>query len=214
MADICCPLCGLSVNAAACMVDRSGVIYHQCVNCGLVFKDSKFVPDSQKSLERYNLHNNSYDDKKYVDYLDRYLSDGFMKYYKNGAAVLDYGCGPEPVLQRLLLEKYNINISVYDPNFFECDLSRYDFIISTEVFEHFKNVFSEIDRVISILNSGGILSIKTNFNNTDNFSNWWYKEDITHLSFYNEKTFEYITDRWNLEKVFSDGKSIIVYRKN
>ena len=60
MIDLHCSLCGLPMDEAAYyMKDRSGVIYHKCVNCGLVFKDSKFVPDKQKSLDRYNFHNNS-----------------------------------------------------------------------------------------------------------------------------------------------------------
>jgi len=55
----------------------------------------------------------------------------------------------------------------------------------------------------------------TQFNNFDNdeFKEWFYIRDITHHTFYNLKTFEYIAHKYNYEIIYTDNKNKIVLRK-
>lgn len=96
--------------------------------------------------------------------------------------------------------------------------TNYNLITSFEVFEHLRNPINELNKIVAILEYDGFLVIETQlldniseykFNNSielidveklkNSFGNWWYKNDITHINFYSNRTFEVLANKLNLK---------------
>ena len=129
---------------------------------------------------------------------------------------LDFGCGPEPVL-KVLLNRLGLEVDIFDLYFFPQEVfinKKYDLITCTEVFEHLKNPLDTLVLLESLLNENGILAVKTLFHTTCNdFRNWWYRRDSTHICFYSQHTFKWIEDHFNFIIELIDNNSICVFRK-
>ena len=93
---------------------------------------------------------------------------------------------------------------------------KYDLITTTEVVEHFTTPMVEFEHILSLLKNDGYLVIMTNFNTftDEEFLKWWYRRDMTHISFYRVKTFEYIANMYNLKLVSHNDKNVVVFQKN
>ncbi|MDD2634883.1 MAG: class I SAM-dependent methyltransferase [Bacteroidales bacterium] len=189
-------------------------IYFTCSICKLVFLSSDFYLDADKEKKRYALHQNNIESKDYVEFLNRIIKPS-LSYIDKTMHGLDYGCGPDSVLAKLLnLE--NINCDYYDPFFFPNPLAKkYDFIFATECFEHFFSPSKALETISSHLKSGGFLSIMTEFNtNTDKFLDWNYIKDPTHVCFYSLESFEYISQNFGFEMVYTDKTRCIILQKS
>jgi len=46
---------------------------------------------------------------------------------------------------------------------------------------------------------------------TEQFSNWWYLRDKTHVSFYSPKTMEYIAKVNNLNLILPEKKNVAIF---
>ena len=128
---------------------------------------------------------------------------------------LDYGCGPVPVLSKILIKK-GLACENYDPLFGPSfPEGTFDFIFCTEVFEHFHYVRSEIDRLSRLLKSNGLLTVMTWLHNgSEDFEKWSYIRDRTHVIFFNLDTFGYICREWKFVPLWHDHDRVIVLRKN
>lgn len=190
------------------------IVYHRCTRCGFIYEDPKFHLNLNDEKSEYDSHNNSIENDGYVNMFRRFI-EAFEPYLK-GKRILEYGSGPEPVLSELLRQG-GYEVTSFDP-FFLPDTNylnkTYDLITSTEVFEHFVNPIEEIEKLLSLINKGGILAIMTQFPKDDtHFLNWWYRRDITHISFYTIESFEYIAAKYNLEIVFKNEKDYMIFKK-
>lgn len=187
----------------------------KCAQCGLVFKRPSEFLSAEEDVTRYSLHNNNSEDPGYQKFLNKLLTplESFLPEKFNS---LDFGCGPGPTLSGLLKNKGG-TVSDYDP-IFHNDLSllqsKYDVVTATEVVEHFKNPAHDWDQLVSLVLSGGMLGIMTQFLNDDiDYQKWWYKNDPTHIGFYNEKTFIFLAEKYKLEIIYNDKSSVIIFRK-
>lgn len=191
-------------------------IFHYCSGCEFIFLDPRFRLNKEEEKARYELHENSIEDEGYVQFLENFIAQGFEPFAGSGSSlrVLDYGSGPSPVLAELL-KRRGYTVDTYDPFYKpKAELGLYDFIVSTEVFEHFYEPMDDITRVVSLMKSGAHLSIMTSFSpGLEQFEAWWYKNDPTHVSLYKPKTFEYIADKLGLELVQHNEKDIITLSK-
>lgn len=212
-----CKICGSEdLRIIIKKTKRNSYNYFVCNNCDAIFIDENNILLEDSEVERYKVHNNSYNDKSYRDYFHNFICyiDEFID---KRAKILDFGSGPEPVLAKVLKE-YNFDIDIYDKFFHKNDSFKnkfYDVVISTEVFEHLKNPLEVFNLLISRLNQNGYLIIMTNFHpkNEDDFLNWWYVRDPTHITFYSKNTFEYIANKFKLKIIKSNEKNIIVLQK-
>lgn len=191
------------------------IIYFRCRNCGFIHEDERFVVSHDKEKAVYELHNNSIEDKGYVNMFNLFI-DVFID-FTIGKEMLDFGSGPEPVFAEIMKRK-NFNVTIYDPFYFN-DKSylekKYDLITSTEVFEHFLNPLDEIRRISSLLKDGGLLAIMTNFPKDDeHFLDWWYRRDETHIAFYTKKSFEVIGQICGLEILYTNNKNYMIMKKS
>ena len=165
--------------------------------------DESALPDPADELAYYRLHENDVDDPRYRSFVSR-LGDPLLARLDQGSEGLDYGCGPGPALASVLREHGHV-VHLYDPYFWPepAALERtYDFIVCSEVAEHFHRPGEEFARLDGLLRPGGWLGVMTCFRTEDRlFANWQYRQDPTHVIFYREATLRAIARRfgWHCE---------------
>lgn len=191
--------------------------YILCSNCHIIFALTESLPQPSFEKSRYELHNNTPDNEGYVNFLTRAI-DVVAPFIQSTDRVLDYGCGPGPVLAREVEKRFHCKCHVYDPFFFDLDIedhAPYDIVFSTEVFEHFHHPDKSIRNVLSILRSGGLLCIMTElYKDSKQFETWYYTKDETHVAFYHKKTLLYFEERYGLELIHSDDHRVHLFKKN
>jgi len=168
----------------------------------------------EDELRRYALHQNNLENKGYVALFQEKIAI-VNQVCSNVKTVLDYGCGQDMTLKKLLDNQGYETVEGYDPNFFpEQNLTEYDLIISTEAFEHFKEPYSEMREIASLLKPSGYAAIMTQFYpgspDGDKFSSWYYKRDPTHIAFYCSETFAWLARHLGFKIVFNNQKDFVV----
>lgn len=195
--------------------------YYHCPQCDLIFMDKKDVISTDSEKERYEEHDNTHQNEGYVNMFKDFIERAVEPYFdfSKEAKVLEFGCGPGPVLADLLKEK-GLKVDLYDPYFFPDESYKskeYDLITSTEVFEHLFNPAQEIENLLSILKENGVMSVMTHFHKRGEkdfrFEDWWYKWDKTHITFFSHKTMEWIANKYNLKILFIGNKKLCVFKK-
>ena len=191
--------------------------YYFCNNCEVIFIDQQEVVDPAEEKSRYEGHDNSHQNEGYVNMFKDFIDEVIEPHLNltKEMSVLEFGCGPGPVLADLLEEK-SLEVDRYDPYFFPEKIfagQNYDLITSTEVFEHFLDPVKEMELLTSHLKDGGYLAVMTSFHpGPDEFEDWWYKWDPTHITFYNQKTFQKLASDFNLEIVYTDQEKYILFK--
>lgn len=168
--------------------------YRRCNVCSIIFVPISFHVSIKEEKVRYEKHNNNPHNIGYRQFLER-ITVSIKSRFAEGADGLDFGCGPTPLLADLLADD-GFEMEVYDP-FYAADKSvlenKYDFIVSTEVFEHLNNPLQEFRKLFSILKDNGILAVMTRlYNDSMDFKTWHYKNDRTHICFYTVETFDWL----------------------
>jgi len=215
MNEIKCKICN-SKNLKIIDDKKVNNVYYHCQECDFVFEQEEKLVSNEIELKVYQGHNNTIENVGYVNMFNKFMVKTVDKYCKDKKNVLEFGSGPGPVLAELLKQK-GYEVDIYDPYFspekvFEG--KKYDIITSTEVFEHFNDPLKEIGLLKKILKKDGYLCIMTRFHPKDEeeFKNWWYRRDLTHISFYTPKTFKYIANKFDLEIIFYDDRDICVFK--
>jgi len=207
-----CPLChSEDIVAFSCDARRC---YYRCDRCALVFVMSgAFVPpDEERQI--YDQHQNDPDDADYRKFLAR-LAAPLLDILPPESFGLDFGCGPGPTLS-LLLEEHGHEVRLYD-QFYADDRSvwweYYDFITATEVVEHLRDPYFELNRLWYHIKPGGVLALMTQVVPSQrDFANWYYKKDPTHICFYAVETFAWLAASWKAEIVYGEGGVVIMRR--
>lgn len=210
MSDASCPLC-LSHEVSALHRDRLRE-YLRCRICRLIFVPRDDHLSSSDEKAHYDQHENSPDDAGYRQFLGR-LFEPVNARIVPGSSGLDFGSGPGPTLS-IMFEEAGHNVSIYDP-FYSPDrapLTRlYDFVTASEVVEHFGNPCEDLSRLWSCVRPGGVLGIMTKqVVDEASFSDWHYKNDLTHVSFFSSETFHWIAAEWSAELTIIDRDVILL----
>lgn len=207
-----CRLC-LSNNELIEISGKDNREYILCDNCKLVNVHPEYFLNEQEEKERYLEHQNGIHHKGYVDFLNRAI-DPALDYLNSGMIGLDYGCGYAPTISKLLRRR-GIRCENYDPIFFKKTLTKkYDFIFSTEAFEHFFHPMKEMEKLMDLLKPGGYLIIMSErWTEEEKFNSWYYTTDPTHVAFYHNETFDFICNKYALDKIYDDGSRVIILRK-
>jgi SAM-dependent methyltransferase len=187
--------------------------YFLCENCMTINAAADHFLESKNEKARYLEHQNGIEYEGYVNFLNRAVTPS-LNYIKKDMIGLDYGCGYAPTLSKIL-EQSGYYCQNYDPIFFDTTLVvKYDFIFSTEVFEHFFNPNAELKKLTKLLKPGGFLIIMTErWKNKTQFSDWYYTTDPTHVTFYHNKTFDFICSVYGFENVYDDNHRVIILKK-
>ena len=207
--DLQCPLCGSREHAHYHQDRRT---YLECQNCAMVFvkPEDRLPADEEKS--RYDLHNNDPSDVNYRQFLSRLLIP-LTKEISPGSKGLDFGSGPGPTLS-IMLEEAGHEMNIFDI-FYAPDASvfdeEYDFITASEVLEHLHQPIFELDRLWSCLKPNGWLGLMTNrLPEPDAFPNWYYKNDDTHVCFFDLESFRWLAKRWNARLVVASAEVVLL----
>ena len=207
-----CPLCCSEPSREFAVVDSK--TYWRCDVCYLTFLSSKSYLSPDDELARYLLHENSPEDCRYRQFLSR-LTDHLTAKLPPGAKGLDFGSGPGPTLS-VMLEDMGFPMEIYDP-YFASDTrpleQTYGFITCTETVEHFYQPAVEFDRFDRLLRRGGWLGIMTEMLASDeDFANWWYHREPTHVCFYKQETMDWIAAQYGW-KVEYPRKNVMLFYK-
>lgn len=208
-----CPLCE---STSTTLYFRDKRDYLQCGKCELVFVPAEFHLSEVDEKARYDVHENSIADKGYCNFLNRLLTP-LSERLPDCAQGLDFGSGPGPTLSQLMGEQ-GFQVDCYDKYYAADELllnQFYDFITSTEVIEHLREPKVVLEQLVSMLKPEAYLGIMTSLLPPfEQFANWHYKRDLTHIAFYSDKTFERIANQWNLQLEILESDVIILKRGN
>lgn len=190
--------------------------YFQCQNCYLVFKNPKVFPDQKIEFDRYQFHNNSCQDLEYINYLSQLIKP-IESLIGPNFEHLDFGCGLESGFELLLRNKVKKSY-LFDSYFHNENINlerTYDLITASEVVEHFQNPQNEWLKLKQMVSPNGFLAVMTMlYDDQTNFKTWWYKNDITHVVFYHQKTFSFLASLLEMNIVYNDLKKIIIFKKD
>lgn len=208
-----CKICGSSDLEVLNIQNK----YYHCQQCEVIFIDPAEIVEQSEEKERYEGHDNNHQNEGYVRMFKDFIAEVIKPHINldklnNG---LEFGCGPGPVLADLL-QSQGLKVDRYDPYFFPEKVfsnKNYDLITSTEVFEHFSDPVKEMELLTSHLKEGSYLAVMTSFHpGPEDFEDWWYKWDPTHIVFYNQKTFNKIASDFDLDIVYSDQEKYILFK--
>jgi len=209
-----CIVCGCLVDS---FVDiKSQIEYFECGRCELIMKSPDNFASFEKQKMRYDLHENSADDIGYQRYFARFI-DFVLPQIDGVGSALDFGCGASTLLSQML-ERHGVECDYYDP-IYHPDLSfkskRYDLIVSVEVFEHLHDPRGTFKMLVNRLNHNGYLALQTEFrpSSREEFLEWYYRLDPTHILFFSPKTLETLSDTYLLKSISNNGKNIILFQK-
>jgi SAM-dependent methyltransferase len=192
-----CPLCGRT-SIAPYHHDKARD-YLSCQTCNLVFVPPTQHLTSADEKAYYDLHDNQPGNPAYRRFLDRLFTPLNQRLAPNSLG-LDFGCGAGPALAQMF-EEAGHAVNLFDPYYApdESVLSeRYDFITLSEVVEHLAEPGKELDNLWNGLAPGGWLGIMTKrIRDQEAFRTWHYIADPTHIGFFSEATFQWMTRRWS-----------------
>jgi hypothetical protein len=190
--------------------------YLRCQVCSLVFVPHWQFVSSEEEKSRYDLHQNSPQDQGYRSFLNRIFIP-MQKCLAPESCGLDFGSGPQPTLS-VMFEEAGHGMTIFD-YFYEKSPSvfkrQYDFITATEVVEHLHNPKEELERLWACLRPGGILGLMTKLAPDDNaFSCWHYKNDLTHVCFFSQATFQWLALQWDTDMTFADTDVVLFHKRD
>lgn len=200
--------------------------YAACTVCGIVFVPDRFVLSEVDEKKEYDLHENFNEDEGYRRFLMRAAAP-LLECFPDCSGVrgLDFGCGPNPLLAKILRDSpYEFHVDIYDKYYFPNtvkfeDIHRwYNFVVSTEVFEHLQSPLDVFVLLWGLLQTDGVLVIMTKrMLSFEKFVNWHYIRDPTHISFFSEKTFLWVGEQLSNKEfkctVSFQGPDVTILRK-
>jgi len=191
--------------------------FYYCNDCEFISKDKNAIITAEEEFRIYNLHENTIEDPRYVDYFKRFIHSAILNYCGTGRKGLDFGSGPSPVLATLLERDYDFSMDIYDLFYAPKKIyegKKYNLVTATEVVEHLKNPLDYFCQFKDLLEDDGLLSIMTSFhpNNDVAFMNWHYIREACHISFYTLKTMEVISEKVGLKIIHTDDRRYTTFK--
>ncbi|MAB21512.1 MAG: 2-polyprenyl-3-methyl-5-hydroxy-6-metoxy-1,4-benzoquinol methylase [Idiomarina sp.] len=209
-------LCTLCFSASESFCEDKKRQYFRCTVCDMIFADPQahLPQDEEKAI--YDFHQNDSHDTRYREFLSQ-LSIPLLEKLSTGMTGLDFGSGPGPTLS-LMLEEHGMKMSIYDI-FYAPDsgqLSRqYDFVTCSEVVEHFNQPGKTWPQLISLVKPQGYIGVMTwmfTKKTAEQFNQWSYKGDPTHVSFYTPETMQWIAQHFQLKLEIISEQAILFRR--
>lgn len=204
------PKCSLCNSKTNLFNESRNKKYYKCQNCFSIMLDPLDYVSMEEEKARYLTHNNDIHDIRYQEFVSPIVEKIKDNYDLNHLG-LDYGAGTGPVATSLL-EKEGYRVRLYDPYFHyypENLCKKYDYIICSEVIEHFHKPYDEFKSLINMLNENGTIFCMTSLYDEDiDFNSWNYKNDETHVFFYHNRAIEWIKNEFGFSKVEIDDKLI------
>lgn len=208
-----CLLCNTTDSLLDFFKSKKGVQFFKCDSCGFIFKSPEHHLNASEEQVRYEMHQNDVLDGGYQSFL-RPVVEAVLSLQNPNDTGLDYGCGPASVIVHLLKES-GYSAQFYDPLFFSDPglllNGTYDYITCTEVVEHFTQPPMEFAKLRKLLKPGGRLYVKTSLTDeVQDFPNWYYHRDVTHVGFYNKQSLEYVRKEFGFSSLRVEDQYFIL----
>jgi len=206
--------CRLCESETCNFVGTDGVrTFAQCSSCNLVFVPDEELVSVEDEKCRYAEHDNSAADAKYVEYITSF-ADEIGRVPIESPRVLDFGCGPAQVLEKVLAERH-VPCESYDPLYgigAKTIQSTYDVVAMCEVMEHLRDLQKELDLVKRLLNRPGYVVVRTElYTEHTDFESWWYARDITHINFFRLTTMLRIAEYLGKGMFFTNARNVMIF---
>jgi SAM-dependent methyltransferase len=202
-----CTLCDEPLNHFYTRLKKE---YYHCGNCFSISMGENCRMDSYSEKSHYEKHENDVYDLGYQNFVSPIVNAIVSQFSKTHHG-LDFGSGTAPVITKML-QDLEYNILPYDfyfanhPKLLE---KKYDYIACCEVMEHFYHPKKEFEMLAKMLKPNGKLFCKTSlYSEQINFDSWYYKNDLTHVFFYHEKTIAWIAKEFNFKSYLIENKLI------
>ena len=199
-----CPLC-LSIGNPF-----HGREFYCCNRCCGIFRSPALYLSPAAEKKRYETHNNDVNDPRYQQFVSP-ITTAVLKRYAPLSTGLDFGAGTGPVITKVLRD-HGYDIREYDPFF--CNDRQvleetYEYIVCCEVLEHFQDPAKEFGLLRRLLKKNGCLLCMTLlYDNGIDFASWFYKNDPTHVFFYQWATLTWIQTVFEFSSVHLEGRLI------
>lgn len=178
----------------------------------LLFADANSHLPPNAELKKYQSANNKH---KPMQQLILSLVTQLEQLNKQHLVGLNFGrVVAESVVNELTDKGHQLH--QYDP-FFAPDhqllKQQYDFICCYKVFEHFRAPSREWHLLCSILKPGGWIAINTQLiTELNGFAKWHHKNNLTHVSFYQQATFQFLAKKADFALLFASNDLILVQK--
>lgn len=205
-----CPLCHSTLKL------KKNAQFYDCSTCFALVKDAQLYISPEEEKKHYEKHNNDVTDIGYQNFVSP-VTQFVLQHQKASDKGLDFGAGTGPVISKILTDN-QFSIAQYDLYFEPIEErlnSKYDYIVCSEVWEHFQQPNKELIQLSKMLNKNGRLIVMTLlYSDEIDFETWHYRLDITHVFIYRKKTMEYIAEKFNLELELMTDRLIVFKTKN
>lgn len=212
-----CRIC----NTPAFLVFEDIRSFYACKNCRLIFTEN--ILSLYETKKHYQ--------GQYVTIVDWHKEAGalleIVSFAVTPQKIFDFGSGSGALTAAF--RSMGLEVGNYEPMLHgefraEYYADDYDLVILNEVIEHVEDVMQLIYNVSSITKPGSVIFISTRMTDEiindhgkfqETFSNWWYKDDLTHVSFFCQRTFELICameNRYKLQILFAGTAGVILQR--
>lgn len=162
---------------------------------------------------RYETHNNDVFDKRYQNFVSP-ITSAILENFSKDHIGLDFGAGTGPVISKILGDN-DFKIKQYDPFFHKNEKllrEKYDYIACCEVMEHFYSPKKDFGLLKNVLLKGGRLYCMTDiYDDSIDFSLWYYKNDPTHVFMYQKETIIWIKNEFRFSDVTIEGRLITFF---
>jgi SAM-dependent methyltransferase len=165
----------------------------------------------EQEQQRYALHHNSPDDRRYHDYLSS-IADDVLRFAGGPCAVLDFGGGKDAVLAAIMRAR-GMDAAAHDPLYglVAAESRQFDIVVACEVLEHLRDPRRDMEFIARHVKPHGFVYARTRLYDGADFSSWWYAKDPTHICFFCGKTMEKVAEILGKEIIETNAKDTVVF---
>lgn len=214
-----CKICNQQTKQifTAKMLNKYDITYFHCEHCGFLQTEEPYWLDEAYG-ETINVSDTGYMQRNIN--LSQKLTILLALFFDKNGKFLDYA-GGYGVFTRIMRDigfdfywddKYTTNL--FARGFEFKDGEKIEAVTTFESFEHFVNPTDEIESLLKI-SKNIIFSTELLPNPIPKPKDWWYYglDHGQHISFYNEKTFEFIATKYNLNYANLGGLHLLTEKK-
>ncbi len=199
---------------------RDARTFFKCPNCALIFT---------YDLPEKNLEENHYKTQWQETSPDFWegQATSLISYIQHfgilpgNQRILDFGAGSGELAREL--ERHGYQMTALEPmtDGFLKDQNYpflFDAVVAIEVIEHLPNIWEELEQIEKNLKPEGVMIFSTGLTNSfidsvnavEKFKEWWYKDDLTHISFFCNQTLSVMAEQRNYSiEIFGDKLFVV-----